>query len=224
MKKNRSAKINTDAELKAILENEEEASRYAAKCLAVCAGVGAVSWLLNILGIFIIPEKIMNIGMPVTILFFLIPSILCKIIDLKPLWIKYIIIMCGVMGIFILSSAMPKHGILAWAVPLALSCHYYSKELTRFTLVVSWVFFSVSIYIGMYLGGKGFKCDDAGRRNTGQCYGSHAQQHSYLFRAPAGFDPFGNIFHMHYHSGTHAETVRASDQRQRGKAEDIHRA
>lgn len=152
MKKNKSAKINTDAELKAILENEEEASHYAAKCLAVCAGVGAISWLLNILGIFIIPERIMNIGMPITILFFLIPSLLCRLIDLKPLWVKYIIIMCGVMGIFILSSAMPKHGILAWAVPLALSCHYYSKELTRFTLVASWVFFSVSIYIGMYLG------------------------------------------------------------------------
>lgn len=152
MKQNKSAKINTDTELKAILENEEEASHYVAKCLAVCAGVGAIAWLLNILGIFIMTEKIMNIGMPVTILFFLIPSILCKLIDLKPLWVKYMIIMCGVMGIFILSSAMPKHGVLAWAVPLTLSCHYYSKKLTRFTLIVSWVFFSASIYVGMYLG------------------------------------------------------------------------
>lgn len=154
MKKNKFADISTDAELKAILENEEEASRYAANCLAVCAGVGAVSWLFNILGIFIIPEKIMNIGMPVTILFFLIPTLLCKFIDLKPQWVKYIIIMCGIMGIFILSSAMPKHGVLAWAVPLALSCHYYSRKLTRFTLIASWVFFSASVFIGMYIGEK----------------------------------------------------------------------
>lgn len=152
MKKHKTVKINTDAELQAILENEEEASRYAAKCLLVCAGVGALSWLFNIWGIFIIPEKIMNIGMPVTILFFLIPALLCKLIDLKPLWVKYIIIMCGVMGIFALSCAMPKHGVLAWAVPLTLSCHYYSKKLTRFTLIVSWIFFSASIYVGMYIG------------------------------------------------------------------------
>ena len=138
--------------MKAILENEEEANRYAANCLAVCAGVGAISWLFNLLGIFIIPEKIMNIGMPVTIMFFLIPTLLCKLIDLKPLWVKYIFIMCGIVGIFILSSAMPKHGVLAWAVPLALSCHYYSRKLTQFTLVASWVFFSASIYVGMYIG------------------------------------------------------------------------
>lgn len=66
-------------ELKALLENEAEANQYAAKCLAVCAGVGTLAWLFNILGIFIIPANIMNIGMPFTILFFLIPTLLCKI-------------------------------------------------------------------------------------------------------------------------------------------------
>lgn len=145
-------RINTDAELKAILENETEANQYAAKCLAVCAGVGALTWLFNIVGIFIIPAKIMNIGMPFTILFFLIPALLYKITGGKPLWVKYVIIMCCITSIFILSSAMPKHGVLAWAVPLALSCHYYSKKLTNLTLVASWILFSASIYVGMYIG------------------------------------------------------------------------
>lgn len=151
-KKIKPAKINTDAELKAILENETEANQYAAKCLAVCAGVGALAWLFNILGIFIIPANIMNIGMPFTILFFLIPSLLCKITGGKPLWAKYVIVISGIISIFILSAAMPKHGVLAWAVPLALSCHYYSKSLTRLTLIASWILFSASIYVGMYIG------------------------------------------------------------------------
>ena len=146
------AAINTDAELKAILENEAEANQYAAKCLAVCAGVGALAWLFNILGIFIIPAKIMNIGMPFTILFFLLPSLLCKITGGKPLWVKYVVIICGITSIFILSSAIPKHAVLAWAVPLALSCHYYSKNLTNLTLIASWILFSASIYVGMYIG------------------------------------------------------------------------
>ena len=73
LRKNTERKLNptnTDSEWNAILENEAEANQYAAKCLAVCAGVGALAWLFNILGIFIIPAKIMNIGMPFTILFF----------------------------------------------------------------------------------------------------------------------------------------------------------
>lgn len=145
-------KINTDTQWQALLENEAEANQYAAKCLAVCAGVGALSWLFNLLGIFIIPAAIMNIGMPFTILFFLIPTLLCKLTKGTPPWLKYAIVICGTISIFILSSAMPKHGVLAWAVPIVLSCHYYSKNLTRLTLVASWVFFSASIYIGIYCG------------------------------------------------------------------------
>lgn len=155
MKKNMDKKtdnIDRDSEWKALLENEAEANQYAAKCLAVCAGVGALAWLFNLLGIFIIPAKIMNIGMPFTILFFLLPALLCKLTGGTPLWLKYVIVICGIISIFILSSAMPKHGVLAWAVPLALSCHYYSKKLTKLTLISSWVLFSASIYLGMYIG------------------------------------------------------------------------
>ena len=91
LRKNTERKLNptnTDSEWNAILENEAEANQYAAKCLAVCAGVGALAWLFNILGIFIIPAKIMNIGMPFTILFFLLPSLLCKVTKGTPLWVK----------------------------------------------------------------------------------------------------------------------------------------
>ena len=143
---------NTDTQWQALLENEAEANRYAAKCLSVCAGVGALAWLFNILGIFIIPPIIMNIGMPFTILFFLIPTLLCRITGGTPSWLKYGIVVCGIISIFILSSAMPKHGVLAWAVPIALSCHYYSQSLTKLTLVASWALFSASIYVGMYIG------------------------------------------------------------------------
>lgn len=37
------------------------------------------------------------------------------------------VLFCSIMGVFILSSAMPKHGVLVWTLPLMLSCHYYSK-------------------------------------------------------------------------------------------------
>lgn len=150
--KNKTDNTSTNLQWEALLENETEANTYAAKCLAVCAGVGAMAWLLNLVGIFIIPAQIMNIGMPITILLFLLPALLCKLTGGNRLWVKYAIIICGILSIFILSAAMPKHGVLAWAIPLALSCHYYSRKLTRLTLAASWVFFSASIYVGMYIG------------------------------------------------------------------------
>lgn len=151
-RKKKAEQISAEAEWIAIRENEAEANQYAAKCLTVCAGVGALAWLFNLLGIFIIPPMVMNIGMPFTILFFLIPALLCRLTKGTPVWLKYVILICGITSIFILSSAMPKHGVLAWAVPISLSCHYYSKRLTQLTLVASWVLFSASIYVGMYIG------------------------------------------------------------------------
>lgn len=139
-------------EPKAILENEMEANHYAAKCLVVCAFVGITAWIFNLLGIFIIPPLVMNIAMPLMILFFLLPSLICKITDGKPEWVKFFNLLCVIMGVFILSSAMPKHGILTWTLPLMLSCHYYSKRLTQLTLVLSWILFSASIYISIFIG------------------------------------------------------------------------
>ncbi len=134
------------------LENEAEANKYAARCLTACAAVGAAAWLLNILGIFIVPGMIMNIAMPVMIFFYLFPTLICKLTEGKGRWVKYAVLFCGTVGVFILSAAMPKHGVLAWLLPLMLSSHYYSIGFTRLTLVVSQLLLSASIYIGMYFG------------------------------------------------------------------------
>lgn len=136
----------------AFTENETEANHYAAKCLVICSAVCAAAWFLTIIRLFILPLEIMNPAMPVIILFFLIPTLICKLTGGKKWWVKYAVLFCAVMGIFILSSAMPKHGVLTWTMPLMLSCHYYSKKLSRMTLIVSQILFSASIYIGMYFG------------------------------------------------------------------------
>ena len=118
----------------------------------ICAFLCAAAWLLTVFRIFILPLEIVNPTMPVIIFFFLIPALICRRTGGKKGWVKYAILFCSVMGIFILSSAMPKHGVMAWTMPLMLSCHYYSKKLSRMTLIASQILFSASIYIGMFVG------------------------------------------------------------------------
>lgn len=137
---------------KVFIENEAEANRYAAKCLALCSIVCVAAWALTLLRIFIVPLQIMNTAMPLTILCFWIPTLLCRLKGGGKNQVKYLIIFCAIVGSFILSSAMPKHSVLVWTLPLMLSCHYYSRTLTRITLVSSQILFSCSIYIGMYFG------------------------------------------------------------------------
>lgn len=139
---------NTDV----FVYNETEANRYAARCMRVCAAVGAGAWFLDAVGIFIVPMEIMSVAISVLLVFFLLPTLICRVAGARGAWIKYVMVLCSIMGVFALSCAMPKHGLLAWALPLMLTCHYYSKSLTWLTLVFSQVFFSASIFIGMYVG------------------------------------------------------------------------
>ena len=132
--------------------NETEANQYAARCMVVCAAVGAGAWLLDLVGIFIVPMKIMSVAISVLMICFLLPTLICRITGGVGAWIKYVMLLCSIVGVFVLSCAMPKHGLLAWALPLMLSCHYYSKVLIWLTLVLSQILFSASIFIGMFVG------------------------------------------------------------------------
>ena len=121
------------------VENEREANQYACRCLQVMALIALLAWVLNLLNIFIVPQAVMNTGMPVCIFFFLLPTILNRAsAAARQDWrFKYLIVGCCVLGLTVLSVAIPKHTILAWVAPVVLSCHYYSQKLTVTALVAS---------------------------------------------------------------------------------------
>ena len=119
------------------LENEREANRYSCRCLQVMALIAALAWVLNLLGVFIVPPLVMNIGMPVCIVSFLLPTLLRPRMDRLGGRFKYLIMGCCILGITVLSIAIPKHTVLAWIAPVLLSCHYYSRRLTASALVAS---------------------------------------------------------------------------------------
>ncbi|MBR2928159.1 MAG: SpoIIE family protein phosphatase [Oscillospiraceae bacterium] len=133
-------------------ENEQEANRYAARCMRVMSLVALAAWLMNIVGFFIVPPKAMNAGMGLCIFFFLLPTAVCRWMSTEKRWVKYFFILCCVLGITIASVAIPKHTILVWAAPIILSCHYYSKELTASTLAASVVCLILSGIAGMFVG------------------------------------------------------------------------
>ena len=120
-------------------ENEREANQYACRCLRVMALIALLAWVLNLLGIFIVPQAAMNIGMPVCIFFFLLPTLLSRVSAAarQDRRFKYLMMGCCVLGLTVLSVAIPKHTILAWIAPMLLSCHYYSQRLTVSALAAS---------------------------------------------------------------------------------------
>ena len=134
------------------LENEREANRYSCRCLQVMALIAALAWLLNLLGVFIVPQAVMNLGMPVCIFTFLLPTILIHKMPRLGGWFKYLTMGCCILGITVLSTAIPKHTVLAWIALVLLSCHYYSRALTASTLAASVVCLYASGIASLFVG------------------------------------------------------------------------
>ncbi len=136
----------------AFQQNEKEANRYTAKCMRVMSLVVAVVWVLNLLEIFIVPANIMAIAAIGSLVLFLMPTLLCKLVSPDSRMLKVYIMGCCILAMSCIAAAMPKHGIVVWAAPLALSCHYYSKKFTYGTLIASIVFMGTAMFLGAHYG------------------------------------------------------------------------
>ena len=136
------------------VENEREANQYACRCLRVMALIAVLAWVLNLLNIFIVPQAAMNVGMPICIFSFLLPTLLNRISPAaqRDQRFKHLIMGCCVLGLTVLSIAIPKHTILAWVAPVLLSCHYYSQRLTKGVLAASVVCLCAAGVASMYVG------------------------------------------------------------------------
>ena len=134
------------------LENEREANLYSCRCLQVMALIAALAWVLNLLDVFIVPPLVMNVGMPVCIISFLLPTMLRPRMKQLGGRFKYLIMGCCILGITVLSIAIPKHTVLAWIAPVLLSCHYYSRKLTASALAASVVCLNAAGIAGLFVG------------------------------------------------------------------------
>ena len=134
------------------LENDREANRYCCRCLQVMALIAALAWILNLMDVFIVPPVVMNVGMPVCIFAFLLPSALLRRMNRPGGHFQYLIMACCILGITVLSIAIPKHTVLAWIAPVLLSCHYYSRKLTASALAASVVCLYAAGIAGMFVG------------------------------------------------------------------------
>ena len=114
--------------------------------------IAALAWILNLLDVFIVPPAVMNVGMPVCIFSFLLPTILRSRMPRLGGRFKYLIMGCCILGITVLSIAIPKHTVLAWIAPVLLSCHYYSRALTASALAASVVCLYAAGIAGLFVG------------------------------------------------------------------------
>ena len=133
-------------------ENERNANHYTIRCLMFAAGITVLIWILNLLDFFAVDDALMNVAMPIGISLMMVPLFLERFAKIPSNILRYVLFLFFVLAIAILSVAMPRHLVVAWALPIVLACHYYSPSFARFALITTLIMMLISLYAGMYLG------------------------------------------------------------------------
>ena len=143
---------NTD-EISIYIENREYiANNYVMKCFFITMLFYVVSFVLNILEIFVVNKEVMAKGFFPSLLIYSVIYLVTKNISLSNAKVKYFII-TGVMVVYtIMGVTITYHVVLASLLPLLYGTLYSSKNIMRYIYVLTVISTFIIVYGGYYWG------------------------------------------------------------------------
>lgn len=133
-------------------ETEVQANIILAFTMIISAIILALSWVLNELGIFLIQKDVMTIVTIEGLIGLLVPAILCFALKGERRWLKLLLLIIFIIVLSMLDAMLTYNVMIIMALPLVISCRYYSRQLTIVTAVVTAIMFAISAYMGTNIG------------------------------------------------------------------------
>ncbi len=136
-----------------LVQNEYEANRFAAKIMLLTVSFVVLVYLLDVIGIFVVPIRTMTIALSIATIFLLTPALLVNVMKLEGRWVKYVIVTSAVLMVSTISMFLNQHAVLLYIYAVAISSLYFSKKLSWFAVIFSVVLVSASQVAALYAGG-----------------------------------------------------------------------
>ncbi len=130
--------------------NEQESNKLASIIALISIAFIALVYLLNVVGIFIVPKVTMTIALGLATVFMLVPPFLVFVLKLQGAWIKYATVTACVLMVSIMSAFLSWHAIALFIYPMAIAALYFSKPLSRYSLIISLIFFTGGQICSLY--------------------------------------------------------------------------
>jgi len=131
---------------------EAKANRYTVKCQINSFLILTAVWLLNVLNIFIIDAKLMNISYIISAIITLACWIVCRFFPEDKPWIKYVLLLLTVMFSTTVGIFLTYQAVLVAAIPLCYSMQYYKKKMVFYTYGLTIVGILFSTMAGYFVG------------------------------------------------------------------------
>ncbi len=143
-------KYNDIAEF--IEDKEYIANKYVIKSFFVTILIYTFVFMLNLLGIFIVDQKIMLFGYVPSVIFFGIMVLITRIVSLSDEKTKYLILF-GVIFVFtIIGVSLTYHAVLLSLLPFLYAMLYSSKKVINYVYILTVISTVIVVYVGYFFG------------------------------------------------------------------------
>lgn len=140
-------------DISAYIDNREYiANKYVIKCFSVTMLIYTTAFLLNVLNIFVVDQKIMRTGYIPALIIYLLLIIGLKGRDLSNEKIKYILLFIVVVVHTIMCVSLTYHVVLVTLIPILYATLYSSRKVIPYLYVLTVLSTIVVVYGGYYLG------------------------------------------------------------------------
>lgn len=126
-----------------LVQNEKHANKSVAKVMRITFLIFSVVFLLNVFGIFVVDMKIMTIAYVLGTILLWIPTIIVNIAKLEGAYVKYMLAICAVIFVTIVTATLGYHVVLLYIYAIAIGSLYFSKRINILTTILSVIGVSV---------------------------------------------------------------------------------
>lgn len=148
-------KYSKDYTNESLIKNEISANNEMIKAAIITAGVLFIIWFFYLFNTFKIDKQsalLASILFPINIVALLSTYLFRKTKLFKKPSFKYLLLYTFVSVYFVINVVIPKHGIVAWAIPIILANHYYDPKAGRRVYIVTMIAMLLALYAGMFFG------------------------------------------------------------------------
>jgi len=134
-----------------VRQNEAEANKIVANVLQVTLCVFSLVVILNICRVFIIDQTLMMTAFGISTVLLLTPPTINRFADTSNPNLKYLYIFLASLFLFVIETTLSFHAVVVYAFPIALSCLYFSKRVTFYTLFLTLIVSIAGQFVGFYM-------------------------------------------------------------------------
>ena len=135
-----------------ITDREYIANKYVLKCFSVTMLIYTIAFVLNILDIFVVDQKIMLTGYIPSLILFIIVVLFFKGKNLSDSRMKYFLLLMVEIVHTIMCVTLTYHVVLVTLIPLLYATLYSSKRAIQYIYVLTVVSTFITVYGGYYFG------------------------------------------------------------------------